>query len=177
MLAMWKKLIMKDALGAWILLSGCVAASIILNEMRARPLSLVYAPPAVRLEAAIEKMGEGRPLAVQSEGDVGLEEIRKISAARSALILDARPEVFYRVGHIPSALSLPRDDFESSYRLLAAVLKPHREQPLVVYCSGSDCHDSQMVRDALQRLGYAHVRLFRGGWGEWQGENLPEEKL
>ena len=174
---MWKKLILKDAMGVWMLLTGCLAAGIILNEMRAQPLPLVYSSPAARLDQAVERLGEGKPLPLQNEGDVSLEEMQKIIAGRAALILDARPEVFYRVGHIPSALSLPRDDFENGYRVMAPVLEPHRDQVLVVYCSGSDCRDSQLVGEALRRLGYAHVRLFRGGWGEWEGENLPEEKL
>ena len=174
---MWKKLILKDAMGVWMLLTGSLAAGIILNEMRAKPLPLDYSSPEARLDRAVEKLGEGKPLVVRGEGDVSLEEMQTFSAGRAALILDARPEVFYRVGHIPSALSLPRDDFENGYRLLASVLEPRRRDVLVVYCSGSDCHDSQMVSDALRRLGFAHVRLFRGGWGEWEGENLPEEKL
>jgi rhodanese-related sulfurtransferase len=102
--------------------------------------------------------------------------MQRISVGRAALILDARPEIFYRFGHIPSALSLPRDDFENGYRALGAVLQRDRQQVLVVYCAGNDCQDSQMVGEALQRLGYPHVRLFRGGWSDWESENLPVEK-
>lgn len=176
-MAMWKERILKDALGVGILLTGCLAAGIILNEIRAKPLPLVYSSPEARLNHAVESLGVGKPLPVAKEGDVSLEEMQTISAGRAALILDARPEVFYRGGHIPSALSLPRDDFENGYRGLASVLEPHRDDVLIVYCAGSDCHDSQMVGDALRRLGYAHVRIFRGGWGEWEGGNLAEEKL
>jgi rhodanese-related sulfurtransferase len=173
---MWKKLILKDVMGVWMLLTGCLAAGVILNEMRSQPLPLVYSPPAARLDQAVDRLGEGKPLALPQEGDISLEEMQQIIAGRAALILDARPEVFYRVGHIPSALSLPRDDLENGYRVLTRTLESHRDQAVVVYCSGSDCHDSQMVGDALRRLGYAHVRLFRGGWAEWEVENLPEEK-
>ena len=173
---MWKKLILKDAVSVWLLLTGCIAMGIILNEMRAKPLPLVYTSPQARMDQAVENLEGSGPLTIQSEGDVGLEEMQKISASHAALILDARPEVFYRIGHIPSALSLPRDDFENSYRSLASLLQQHREQVLVVYCAGTDCQDSQTVGNALQRLGYPHVRLFRGGWAEWESENLPEEK-
>jgi rhodanese-related sulfurtransferase len=112
---------------------------------------------------------------ISLEGDVSLDEMKSISASRAALILDARPEIFYRLGHIPSALSLPRDDFEQQYRARQSLLQSHRDQVLVVYCSGGDCHDSQMVADALERLGYPHVRVFRGGWSDWQGAGLAEE--
>jgi 3-mercaptopyruvate sulfurtransferase SseA len=173
---MWKKLILKDAVGGWMLLTGCLMAGVILNEMRTKPLPLVYSSQEARLEQTVEKLGEGPSPSIQSEGDVSLEEMQKISAGRAALILDARPEIFYRIGHIPSALSLPRDDFENGYRVLASVLQQHREQVLVVYCSGNECQDSQMVGNALQRLGYPHVRIFRGGWSDWESQNLPEEK-
>jgi rhodanese-related sulfurtransferase len=176
-MAMWKKLILKDSMSVWILLTGCLAVSVILNEMRSQPFPLVYSPPASRLDQAVEKLREGKPLPLPKEGDVSLDAMQKIIDGRAALVLDARPEIFYRVGHIPSAFSLPRDDFENGYRVLARALEPNRDQVLVVYCSGRDCHDSQMVGDALRRLGYAHVRLFRGGWAEWEMESLPEEKL
>lgn len=173
---MWKKLILKDVVGVWMLLTGCMAAGIVLNEIRATPLPLVYSPPETRLDQTVEKLGGEASPPVQKGGEVSLEEMQQISASHAALILDARPKIFYRIGHIPSALSLPRDDFENGYRVLTPVLKQHREQVLVVYCSGNNCEDSQRVGDALQRLGYPHVRLFRGGWSEWEGENLPEEK-
>jgi rhodanese-related sulfurtransferase len=173
---MWKKLMLKDAMGVWTLLIGCLAAGVILNEIRPQPLPLLYSPPAARLDQAVERLGEGKPFPLSKAGDVSLDEMQKIISAQAALVLDARPEVFYRVGHIPSAFSLPRDDFENGYGSLSHVLEPNRQQVLVVYCSGTDCHDSQAVGDALRRLGYAHVRVFRGGWAEWEVENLPEEK-
>jgi rhodanese-related sulfurtransferase len=101
--------------------------------------------------------------------------MRQLAAAHAALIIDARPEIFYRVGHIPTAISLPRDDFEARYRELVPKLQNYRDQPVVVYCSSNECEDSQMVAEALQRLGLTQVHLFRGGWSEWESENLPEE--
>jgi 3-mercaptopyruvate sulfurtransferase SseA len=173
---MWKKLILRDAFGMWVLLTGCLLAGIILNETRARPLPLVYSTPQARMEQVVEKLRAAETPSVRQDGDVDLAEMQTIVSNRAALILDARPEIFYRLGHIPSALSLPRDDFEDQYHSLAQLLGTHRDQVLVVYCSGNDCTDSQMVGNALEHLGYPHVRLFRGGWSEWQGGNLPEEK-
>jgi rhodanese-related sulfurtransferase len=57
-----------------------------------------------------------------------------------------------------------------------AKLQEWRDRPLVVYCSSDECQDSRMVADALRRLGYAHVRLYRAGWYDWAGANLPQEK-
>ena len=173
---MIKKLILKDAFGVWILLTACLFGGVILNEIRPNPLPLVYAPPETRIRQAVERMDYFPKSPISLEGDVSLEEMRQISSTHAALILDARPEIFYRLGHIPSALSLSRDNFEKQYHAVEFILQAHRDKVLVLYCAGSDCRDSQMVGDALIRLGYLHVRLFRGGWSDWESSNLPEEQ-
>jgi len=171
-----RKFIMQDFVGLWLLLTGCLISGLVINEMRSTPLSLTYSSPASRLNQTVEQLGPSATVPVALDGDVERDEMQKLSLNHVALILDARPEVFYRLGHIPSALSLPRDDFEKQYQALQSTLQSHRDKPLVVYCSSTDCHDSQMVADALQKLGYAHVRLFRGGWSDWENASLPEEK-
>jgi rhodanese-related sulfurtransferase len=173
---MHKRTILHDFIGVWILLTACLLVGIVVNEMRPTPLPLVYSSPATRLNQSVEQLGAVSAPAVALDGVVEKDEMQKISSSRAALILDARPEIFYRLGHIPTALSLPRDDFEKQYQALQPTLKSHRDKPLVVYCSSADCHDSQMVADALEKLGYEHVRLFRGGWSDWESASLPEEK-
>ena len=173
---MSKKIILQDLIGVWLLLTGCLVAGLVLNETRPAPLSLVYSSAQSRLNNSVEQLSPTANVPSALDGDVERPEMQKLSASHAALILDARPEIFYRLGHIPSALSLPRDDFEKQYQALQSDLQSHRGNPLIVYCSSSDCHDSQMVADALQKLGYAHIRLFRGGWSDWESANLPEEK-
>jgi rhodanese-related sulfurtransferase len=173
---MYKKTIIQDFIGVWLLLTGCLIAGIVINEMSLTPLPLVYSSPATRLNRSVEQLGATATMPIALEGVVETDEMQKISSNHTALILDARPEIFYKLGHIPSALSLPRDDFEKQYQELQSILLSHRDKPLVVYCSSSDCRDSQMVADALQKLGYSHVRLFRGGWTDWYNAGLPEEK-
>jgi len=73
-------------------------------------------------------------------------------------------------------MSLPRDDFDRRYQALQAILQSHRNESIIVYCSGTRCPDSQIVAAELQKLGYPHVRIFRGGINDWEGANLPEEK-
>ena len=173
---MSQRLITKDFIGMWLLLTGCLIGGLVLNEMRSTPLSLIYSSPESRLNQTVEQLGPTATAPIALDGHVERDEMQTISTNHEALILDARPEIFYRLGHIPSALSLPRDDFEKQYQILRSTLQSHRDKPLVVYCSDTDCHDSQMVADALQKLGYPHVRLFRGGWSDWQNASLPEER-
>jgi len=172
---MSKKLILQDLIGAGLLLVACLLGGLVVNEMRATPLSLVYSSPQSHLNQTVGQLGPSATASVALDGNVERDEMRKISMNHMALILDARPEIFYRLGHIPSALSLPRDDFQKQYQALQSTLQSHRGSPLIVYCSDSDCPDSQMVANALQKLGYPHVRLFPGGWSDWKNADLPEE--
>ena len=66
-----------------------------------------------------------------------------------------------------------RDDFARDYRRLSPRLKAATDQPIIVYCSGGECHDSRLVANALLTLGFSDVRVYTGGWEEWQGAGLP----
>ena len=173
---MVEKILLQDLFGVWILLTGCFVVGLVVNETRSKPLPLVYSDQQTRLLQSLGEIAASPRISVALDGDVERNEMQKISSTKSTVILDARPEIFYRLGHIPSALSLPRDDFENRYQVLQDTLAIHRDKALIVYCSSSDCRDSQMVAEALQKLGYPHVRIFRGGWNEWGNASLPEEK-
>jgi rhodanese-related sulfurtransferase len=107
---------------------------------------------------------------------ISLEDFREQVSEKRGLILDARPEIFYEIGHVPGAVSFPREEFDKAYLSLRSRLEPDRSQLLMVYCSGGDCEDSQMVADGLSKLGYRRIYVFKGGWGAWQQAHLPEEK-
>lgn len=173
---MFNRLIIQDFIGALLLLAGCLISGLAVNEIRSTPLPLAYSSPEFRLNQIVKQMHPSASASPYLNGDISRDEIQKISLIHSALILDARPKVFYRFGHIPSALSLPRDDFERQYQVLYSHLQSHHDSLLVVYCSGMGCQDSQMVADALKKLAYPHVSLFRGGWSAWEAAGLPEEK-
>jgi rhodanese-related sulfurtransferase len=169
----WGRKFLRDLLMIPLLLAGCLALGLVVNQSRESSLPLVYSSPEARLNSAVTIIG-AKPLLDASFGaDVDKNEMRRISADNSALILDARPKTFFELGHIPSAISLPRDDFEKSYQSLQKILSSYWTKPIVVYCSDSGCPDSRLVGEALHKLGYRDVRLFRGGWDAWIDANLP----
>ena len=84
---------------------------------------------------------------------------------------------FVQPGHVPAAISLPREDFEIFYAKLKEQLEQNKSQPIVIYCSSESCEDSQMVKNALKQLGYSNVALFKGGWTEWDNAGLTEGTL
>jgi rhodanese-related sulfurtransferase len=107
---------------------------------------------------------------------VSLDVFRQGVEARSGAILDARPEIFYRLGHIPGALSLSREEFDNDYAKLRPQLEKDKQQPIFVYCSDASCEDSQTVAERLGQLGYTNVAVFKGGWAEWGQAKLPQER-
>jgi rhodanese-related sulfurtransferase len=143
------------------------------NKSSSKPLPLVYQTPEQRFDAELSTLVTAPPFKIAPAAVVGLEEFRSPVEQKNALILDARPGPFYENGHVPGALNLSREDFAHDYRRLAPVLKTNAERPIIVYCSGGDCHDSRMVASALLSFGFADVKVFSGGWEQWSAAHLP----
>jgi 3-mercaptopyruvate sulfurtransferase SseA len=177
----WGRTLKTDLIFLGLMVLGCLSLGLGLNLMRERPLPLYYQSKGERLEeSVIPFMTEGRPLSgegeMRSQGHLSLEEFRVFVEEKKGLILDARPELFYRLGHVPGALSLPREDFAKAYAQLKHRLEADKSQALVLYCADLSCEDSHLLRAALLKLGYREVRLFSGGWAEWTQARLPQEK-
>lgn len=85
---------------------------------------------------------------------------------QQVLWVDARAQRDYKEQHIPDAVLLNEDDWES---LLPGLLE--RWQPglnVVVYCSSSGCRASSSVADRLrQEVGLESVYVLKDGWEVW----------
>jgi rhodanese-related sulfurtransferase len=164
---------LRDLAGVAMLAFAALAAGLMLNRLSARPLPLVYQTPEQRLSAELTTLVSAPPFKLAPAATVGLEEFRASVEGKSALILDARPSVFFEQGHVPGALSLAREDFALDYGRLSPVLKAAGDKPIIVYCSGGECHDSRLVANALLTLGFPNVSIFTGGWDAWSAAGLP----
>ena len=88
--------------------------------------------------------------------------------------LDARTADLYREGHVPRALSAPAKDAET--RLPSFFERLPLEGTLVIYCEGGDCQSSLSLAKRLSKAGFGDIRVFSGGWAEWEKAGLPVEK-
>ena len=158
-----------------------------MNQFRNDRLPLVYLPKAERIHQAVSKLAvHDGPESFASGVDqssraaevrfLDLPAFREIVECKKAILLDARPEAFHRFGHIPGAISLSREQFQADYVKQRPLLQRDRAKLIVVYCSDSDCDDSQMVADGLVKLGFLNICVFKGGWEDWTAAHLPEEK-
>lgn len=165
---------------ALMALSG-LSVGLALNLCREHPLPWVYESKASRLEKAAGRimsepdLNEPWTVTDRPSSNLTAEQLREFLAAKRGLVFDARPTSFYRIGHLPGALSLPRSEFERTYKVYQAQLETNRNQPIVLYCSNASCEDSKLLKEALNHLGFRNVALFVGGWEEWQDKGLPTE--
>lgn len=172
----WKN----DAVFAAGVIIASTAAGYGLNVVRAKPLPWVYQDKAQRLEAAVGTVVSSMDSPVDSAPGGGLPEVLSLDAFlkmredKSVVVLDARPAIFFGLGHVPGALSLPREDLAAAYARLGPALPG--ERTVVVYCASETCEDAGLVRTALVRLGHVKVVIFHGGWAEWTAAGLKEEK-
>lgn len=157
---------------------------LIFNAARSHPLPLDYVPKDQRLNTEIAAMVPAdKPapqLATASQADLPadmtLADFSRVVDAHTAVIIDARPGLFYRLGHVPGALSLPREDFRAAYERNKGRLTDKKDAMIVVYCSSNSCEDAGMVRKALLELGHQGTVVFAGGWAAWQEAGQAEEK-
>jgi rhodanese-related sulfurtransferase len=143
------------------------------NCWRSSPLPLSYRSPEQRLEAELNQLIKAPVFTLSDFPTVSLDDLRRAVAQQQILILDARAAAFYDAGHVPGALNLSRQDFARNYIRLRSTLAKSKDAPIVVYCSGGDCHDSRMVASALVTLGYSQVKIFPGGWLAWSAAGEP----
>ncbi|MBK7496538.1 MAG: rhodanese-like domain-containing protein [Candidatus Omnitrophica bacterium] len=134
-----------------------------INGLSSKPLSLLAHPDQFK---------------VVHENEAKSHEIMDLWKSGMAIFIDARSAEAYAEGHIPGAFSIPYTLFDEGQPPEVEMIP--RDQDVVIYCDGADCHASQVVADRLEELGYVKTRLkiFSGGWQEWTelgGEVEQEE--
>ena len=58
-------------------------------------------------------------------------------------------------------------------RLSDVALQISEAREIVTYCSGEDCHSSVDLAARLIEFGFENVKIFFGGWEEWNIAGLP----
>ncbi len=103
-----------------------------------------------------------------------LSDMKIIVEDNSALIIDARLEEIFIKGHIPGAKSIPLFRFDELVGQFYQAVS--MEQKIVVYCSSRECTDSHTLAQKLSEAGYKDVKVYAGGFIEWEQEGYQIEK-
>jgi len=137
-------------------------------------------PLVIRLWQAIRAVGEARLAEVAElvrlyHADrehfeaIDLDTLRQRLAQDAVIVIDVRPEIEYRSGHLPGARSIPVSDLLSRLRELPP------DESIVAYCRGPYCVMADEAVALLTAHGYRAAR-FEGGFPEWQVAGLPVER-
>lgn len=105
-------------------------------------------------------------------GEVSTEELRRILADGSAIVIDARPRAEFDAGHIPGARVL---DASSGDQIAAVerLTNGNKAAALVVYCNGPYCQASRRLADRLVAAGFTNVRRYQLGMPVWRALGGP----
>lgn len=100
--------------------------------------------------------------------------IKQIIQKKERIVLDVRPREFYEEGHLPGALSFPLMEFDN---IIEKLLKmTDKQSPILVYCSGFECTDSHDFAANLKDIRFTDVKVFSGGFRQWQEMGYEIEK-
>ena len=77
---------------------------------------------------------------------------------------------FYEMGHIPGALPLTEEGFETAFTQIEPELRSRFD--IVVYCSGYGCEASHIVARRLREKGI-HTAILGEGWPAWTDAGYP----
>ena len=102
-----------------------------------------------------------------------LPEAEGLFSMNEARFIDSRNVESFKAGHIAGAVNIPYEEAKGTF-LMDEFLIP-KEMTLVVYCDGDECQSSVGLSRLLHDKGFTDIRVFFGGWKEWQMESLPIE--
>lgn len=124
----------------------------------------------------------GRRWADAAQDKLARFGLRSVTVAETAaivgrgdrIVLDARKLESYQQGHLPTAMPLPVSDFPNAFASVAGLLATFAD-PILVYCTGSDCDESVELAMKLRDIGYTNLVVFTGGFDEWKASGRPVE--
>jgi rhodanese-related sulfurtransferase len=99
-------------------------------------------------------------------------EVKTLLDAGKIILVDARFQANYDLGHIPGAVLLPATSPAEELQAFAA--KYPKNTALVTYCGSDTCHMSHQLAESLIKIcGYTNVSNMPGGYAEFQTSQPP----
>jgi rhodanese-related sulfurtransferase len=115
----------------------------------------------------------GAPAAA-AEGEISTEEMARIVAEGSAVVLDTRPHLEYAISHIPGALNVAARPGVPMSVYISDVAQVHRLvggdtlRPIVLYCNGPYCPKTRRTATELSMAGFQKVLRYQLGIPVWR---------
>ena len=155
-----------SALALAIFASSC-------SEPPEKPVPPLDPSKAVAKKTATEEVATPAPAPAPSKPAsltrMPLGDLYQLVQNNAAVIYDVRPKMIYHLGHIPGAISWPKNLYEQDLakhepRIRSAVAG---NTPVVIYCTDLACPDAMAVATRLVARGYS-VSILQGGYAAWK---------
>ena len=131
-----------------------------INLVRGKPLAWRYDPNSELLKTIATNPAKFKGLEI-----VGVERAQKFFEDQEGLILDARPSLFYQLGHIKGAKNLSRKKFEEDRNDLAEFIETAKanQSAIMIYCVDIHCPDAGHVAEKLLAEGLTAILVYKDG--------------
>jgi rhodanese-related sulfurtransferase len=103
--------------------------------------------------------------------DVSIKEVKELTAAKKAVLIDVNGTESYQKGHVPGAL-----DFAAIKDQLATSLPADKSTVIIAYCGSPKCKAYREAAEAAAKLGYINVKHMSAGIKGWKEAGEPVEK-
>lgn len=97
---------------------------------------------------------------------ISAEELDQGLREKRVILIDVRPEIEYKAGHLPGAISAPIGNLDKAIKELP------EGKTIVAYCRGPYCVLADQALERLADQGFPVARL-EEGVAEWQEEGYP----
>ena len=97
-----------------------------------------------------------------------VEVSHKIESGENIVVIDVRAEEDYRKGHVPGAVNLPEDQWQTLQGLC-------KDVPNILYCYSQTCHLASQAAQLFARQSYPVMEM-EGGFEAWNANELEVEK-
>lgn len=110
----------------------------------------------------------------QKTPEVSTDELKRMLADGSAVVLDTRPHLEYAMSHIPGARNVaPKAGVSMSMYVsdvaeVARLVGGDKTKALVLYCNGPFCGKSKRLSEELLAAGFTNVRRYQLGIPVWR---------
>ncbi len=98
--------------------------------------------------------------------EISGEDAARLHAA-GVPFLDARRTSVYVEGHVAGARPVSVWESDVDGKVMALIGERDGKDPLVLYCSGGDCEDSQLLAQKLWGAGFNDLLVYRDGFPDW----------
>lgn len=91
-----------------------------------------------------------------------------------AIFIDTRKTEAFQAGHVEASMRLTIDMItQGSFGDVLLFLQSDPNVPVVVYCDGGQCDESQIVRERLVRSGFPNIKIMVDGFPGWKAAGHP----